>query len=172
MSWVKQIFAVSVFSALLLHLLPQEKYKEYVKLVCGVILTLVCVSPVINFVFGGEPVITGLDKLYNMQSVYELEKELDFDISRENESLVEIYVKSVKKDIKYRCTQAGLNYEDVSLVIDTDESSDEYGKLQKITVEVDAVKTNAELYEKIAALKKELVEVYGINSFNVSVNPV
>ena len=167
--WVKQIFAISVFSALLQHLMPQEKYKQYIKFVCATILTLICINPVLNLVLNDNIVLSEIDKIANMQNVYELSQELEFKAETKDEELVEVYRRAVEKDIKGRCEEVGVRLKNVTTVIDTDEESEEYGKLQKITVNIYSAK-DGNIREEMINLKKEIVEVYDINSTNVSVN--
>ena len=49
MEWVKRIFVTGIMTELILHLLPDKKYDKYVRLICGVILTMVCISPILSF---------------------------------------------------------------------------------------------------------------------------
>ncbi len=181
LDWVKQIFAICIFTGLLMHLVPGDKYRSYISFAGSVILILVCVSPVITL-------ITGEDRLKDML--------LDFNMHFQEESIKNYggmglltdgeeeknyYESLVIEYIESKVLEHGYYPVSTEVVIDWDTVSDTYGTLQKITLKVakekqreshinidiigDAVPELADFSE----LKSQLAEYYGINPFNVNI---
>lgn len=164
MTWIKQIFVISILSGLLIHILPSEKYHKYIRLICGVLLTVICISPFIT-VLGKDK--NSYDDFYKdfveLGEIEEMKNRLQFEeISRKK--LFKEYEAAVVDQIEERVLNRGLNPTETKVVIDWDEKSKTYGTVQRITVKV---------YEKdedaIGLLKKELTQYYDINMANVSI---
>lgn len=164
MAWVKQIFVISILSGLLIHILPSEKYHKYIRLICGVLLTVVCISPLIT-VLGKDK--SSYDDIYKsfvkLGKTEELKNRLQFEETSPKELFKE-YEAAVVDQIEERVLKCGLKPTETKVVIDWDENSKTYGTVQKITVRV---------YEKnddaMVSLKNELAQYYDINMANVSI---
>lgn len=164
MAWVKQIFVISILSGLLIHILPSEKYQKYIRLICGVLLTVVCISPLIT-VLGKDK--NSYDDMYKsfvkFGEIGELKNRLKFEEDSRKE-LFETYEAAVVDQIEERVLSCGLKPTETNVVIDWDEDSKTYGTVQKITVRVYEKKNEA-----MVSLKNELAEYYDINMANVSI---
>lgn len=164
MLWVKQIFVISILSGLLIHILPSEKYHKYIRLICGVLLTVICISPLLT-VLGKDK--SSYDDMYKafvkLGEIGELKNRLQFEETSKKDLFKE-YEAAVIDQIEERTLKNGLKPTETKVVIDWDENSKTYGTVQKITVRV---------YEKneevMVLLKNELAQYYDINMANVSI---
>lgn len=164
MAWVKQIFVISILSGLLIHILPSEKYQKYIRLICGVLLTVVCISPLIT-VLGKDK--NSYDDFYKSfvksGEIEELKNRLQFEEASQKELFKE-YEAAVVDRIEERVLDRGLNPVETKVVIDWDENSKTYGTVQRITVKVHEKDEDA-----MVSLKNELAQYYDINMANVSI---
>lgn len=164
MAWIKQIFVISILSGLLIHILPSEKYHKYIRLICGVLLTVICISPLIT-VLGKDK--NSYDDLYKsfaeLGQIEELKNRLQFEETSQKKLFKE-YEAAVIEQIEERVLSSGLNPMETKVVIDWDTDSETYGTVQRITVKVHEKDEGA-----MVSLKKELAQYYDINMVNVSI---
>ncbi len=164
MTWVKQIFAISILSGLMIHIVPSEKYQKYIRFICGVLLTVVCISPLITVLGRDEKSYDDLYKSFvKLENIGELKNRLKFE-EDSKKKLFEEYEAAVVDQIEERVLGCNLKPTDTKVVIDWDEDSSTYGTVQKITVRV-----HEKNDEAMISLKKELAEYYDINMANVSI---
>lgn len=164
MAWIKQIFVISILSGLLIHILPSEKYHKYIRLICGVLLTVICISPFITVLGKGKNSYNDLYKSFaELANIEEMKNKMQFE-EMSQEKLFKEYEAAVVDQIEERVLNRGLNPTETNIVIDWDKNSKTYGTVQKITVKV---------YEKdedaMISLKRELAQYYDINMANVSI---
>ena len=60
LSWVKQIFILSILSTVVTHLMPSAKYTKYASYICGLLIVMVCIQPLAAVFHGG----ISPDKIY------------------------------------------------------------------------------------------------------------
>ena len=53
LSWVKQIFILSILSTVVTHLMPSAKYTKYASYICGLLIVMVCIQPLAAVFHGG-----------------------------------------------------------------------------------------------------------------------
>lgn len=176
LDWVKQIFVICIITGILMHLVPGEKYQQYIRFACSVIVTLVCIGPVINLLTG-EGSTEAILKKFNYYIKQEEDKcDIDMGFMKDNRYSQSNYENAVISYIDSRVLDYGMFPVGTEVVIDWDEASDTYGTLQKITVNVKTEK-NGESNRKsnvyditdYSSLKSELAAYYGINEGNVNI---
>lgn len=193
--WVKQIFVLSILSGLVIHLMPSKKYEQYVRFICGIVITAACITPFISVIAGESSVWDSYRSILNMQGVEELKQELKFNAAAGDTAMVTQYQEAAASVVEKKVLEGGLYPVQTTVVIDTDPESADYGALQQInltvslTKEADAkdkividrirIDTSAEngqekaegpvLDPKVAALKSELARAYEINPANISI---
>ena len=47
--WGRQIFIVCIISNIFIRLVPSQKYEKYIKYICGIILLVICITPVLEY---------------------------------------------------------------------------------------------------------------------------
>ena len=95
LDWVKQIFVICIFTGILLHLVPGEKYQMYIRFVCNVILTLVCIGPVINILTGEDVAINYMQKFSGYIEQEARKNAMNMDFSEKNSDINNMYEKAV-----------------------------------------------------------------------------
>ncbi len=188
LNWVKKIFAICIFTGILMHLVPQDKYQQYIRFACSVILTLTCIGPVVSLINGDYNVDKALKNIEQMLEQEEKKSIMELDFLENSDKNQSVYESAVVSYIESKTLEHGLYPTKTEVVIDFDVNSKTYGLLQKITINVtdnkilnkttdnaqkgDWLSENNDIFatgEKYAELKRELAGYYNINESNVNI---
>lgn len=100
LSWVKQIFILSILSTVVTHLMPSAKYTKYASYICGLLIVMVCIQPLAAVFHGG----ISPDKIYESVMTYNqsnrLKQELTYREGDSAQSVMEAYEKKRQKPWK------------------------------------------------------------------------
>lgn len=133
-SWVKQIFILSILSNIVTHLMPSPKYAKYASYICGLLVIMVCVVPLAGLLNGK----LSFDEIYTSIISYEdakrLEKELTYQQGDSAAAVIAEYEKEVAKTVDEKVLESGYYPAKTTVVIDSDSESPDYGTIQKVTV--------------------------------------
>lgn len=163
--WAKKIFSVVIFSNLLMYFVPDEKYQRYIKFVCMMILTWICISPVFSFISGDNNAKKITQDIFNTQSIASLKQEIKFSAKDAQGEMMTRYKEGIVKTVEQKALDYELYPSKTEVLIDSDEESTDYGAVQKINMEV-TVKESA---CNIAEFKKDMAEYFDINISNVNI---
>lgn len=104
LSWVKQIFILSILSTVVTHLMPSAKYTKYASYICGLLIVMVCIQPLAAVFHGG----ISPDKIYESVMTYNqsnrLKQELTYREGDSAQSVMEAYEKETAKTVEEICT--------------------------------------------------------------------
>lgn len=134
--WIKNIAIFYVVATLLQNLIPNNKYKRYVKLFLGIVMVVLLVRP-LGDIFGiGGNYESILQDKNNQEMAAELKAELNLVDEERSNIIVGEYTKKICSDIEEYVTSIGAYYIDADVVIDTDGTSESFGNIKSITVNV------------------------------------
>ena len=166
-SWVKNLVCFYIFMTAILHLLPKESYRKYVRFFTGLLLVILVLTPVLSLLGDKENLY---DKISQTGFFQELDN-LKLDTAHLEESQQEIYRKEYEKtigmDIEQIARREELEVKEVSVQL-TEEC-----RLEKIYMEVEILEENGifpqkalfsdkEEYPAVHELQKELMNVYQV----------
>ena len=146
MEWVKQIFVTGIMTELILHLLPDKKYDMYVRLICGVILTMVCISPILSFFNNKNNIKNYINIFEKIGQKYDYQTMIGNMQGADQSYYVQNYIEVNSKYINSLVLEEGLNPVDCKIVLDMDENSETYGSIETIALTVTDGKNSC--YEK------------------------
>lgn len=95
-TWVKNIVCFYIFMAVILHLLPRESYRKYVRFFSGMLLTVLVATPVLS-VFGKEEVL--MQKISQAGFFQEMDN-MKLDTEHLEETQKKVYVQEYEKAIE------------------------------------------------------------------------
>ena len=110
LSWVKQIFILSILSTVVTHLMPSAKYTKYASYICGLLIVMVCIQPLAAVFHGG----ISPDKIY--------------------ESVMEAYEKETVKTVEEYVLENGYYPAKTTVTVEKDKDSKDYGKICAVSV--------------------------------------
>lgn len=135
-SWVKQIFVLSILSGLVVHLMPSSKYEQHVRFICGIVITAACIAPFVSLVSGGSNLWDTYHSVLDVQEVEELKRELQFNASEGDEAVLKQYREATVSVIEEKVLNSGLYPVSTQVVMDTDPESADYGAVQQLDLTV------------------------------------
>ena len=144
-------FCMSIICTIMLvivleMIIPEGKSKKYVTFVCGIVVTLVLIEPIINlFDINIEEVLA------NMSTEYE---EVKIDKNLYEDSVKKSYEQTLINDIIIRLKENGYNVSNVTVEYDEETlkpirvymnlKNDDDGYIQPVKIEVSTTKINSE----------------------------
>lgn len=141
---------------LLLCIVPEGKMSKYIKLFSGIILIIILINPILR-IQGIEDDITRTINGYD----YEIDKytliEHTENYKNINETIaIDIYKKNIKKNIEYIVKKENVTVKSLSIVINEDPISSEYGHI--ISVNMSIIKGVSESNTQLVSIETIVIE--------------
>lgn len=169
-NWIQGIIIAVIISTIIEMILPEGTSKKYIKVVIGVYILFSMISPVINKVTGKDFRVSDIFDLDEYIEVSKNGETMKKNLEDQNQdSIKEIYISSLKNDIKEKIENKEYKVNDIQLEV---ENNDTYAlkSLRLIVSKVETNKTNkqdnVENQNSINTIEK--VEVNIGNTQNIS----
>ncbi|MDO5382604.1 MAG: stage III sporulation protein AF [Eubacteriales bacterium] len=162
--WFRRIFLFCIVSSLIVNLSPGGKSSEHIRFLTKLVIVLMIIEPLISLA-GGK---SGLaDKMYDLYSDYYSETEVSYNTDNSDDyDLTNIVSKQVEDAVSSNVTDMAANYgikiKKVNVYIEMDENSDNYGKINKITIN-----TSGSSKENVNEYIKAICDYYSIEEKKV-----
>lgn len=142
-SWIQGIIIAVIISTIIEMILPEGNSKKYIKVVIGVYILFSIVSPVINKVTGTSFQVSDI---FNIDEYIEASSSNTYQNLEQSqeEQIKEIYISSLKSDMKEKIENKGYTVVDIILEVADNE---EY-TLNKITLDLKKQENNSTQEEK------------------------
>ena len=132
--WIRNITYYLIFITVVENLLPNKKYEKYVKFFAGMVLILLVLKPVT----GGLRLDDKLAYSFEAISLKKEAGELTGKVSKMEESrlkrMISGYEKAVGTDLETMAQTAGFYCKETSAEINSDQSSDRFGHVVKVSL--------------------------------------
>lgn len=144
--WGRQIFIVCIISNIFIRLVPSQKYEKYIKYICGIILLVICITPVLELFNSSFSQI--YEKFQNGSGMDQLKNELRYT-STAGSAMLDSYIAKVEKNVDTFTLEEGLYPVSTQIIIDEDEQSDSFGNIQgmKLVVSMAKAKDSEDTYK-------------------------
>ncbi len=144
--WGRQIFIVCIISNIFIRLVPSQKYEKYIKYICGIILLVICITPVLELFNSSFSFSQIYEKFQNGSSMKQLKNELKYT-STAGSAMLDSYIAEVEKDVDTFTLEEGLYPVSTQVIIDEDEQSDSFGNIQDMKLVVSMAKDSEDTYK-------------------------
>lgn len=144
--WGRQIFIVCIISNIFIRLVPSQKYEKYIKYICGIILLVICITPVLELFNSAFSFSQIYEKFQNGSSMKQLKNELKYT-STAGSAMLDSYIAEVEKDVDTFTLEEGLYPVSTQVIIDEDEQSDSFGNIQDMKLVVSMAKDSEDTYK-------------------------
>lgn len=146
--WGQQIFIVCIISNIFIRLVPSQKYEKYIKYICGIILLVICITPVLELFNSSFSFSQIYEKFQNGSSMKQLKNELKYTSTAGN-AMLDSYIAKVEKDVDTFTLEERLYPVSTQIIIDEDEQSDSFGNIQgmKLVVSMAKAKDSEDTYK-------------------------
>ena len=142
-TWLQGIIVAVVIASIIQMILPNGNNKKYIKVVLGVYVVFQIITPVINKFFNSDFEVSSLidiDKYTKKMETYEVSSK-NTDINKTNEdSIKQIYITNLKKDIKTKLEDKDYLIKDVEVQV---EDNANYG-IKSLTIYMNGKNDNKE----------------------------
>ncbi|MCI9247167.1 MAG: stage III sporulation protein AF [Clostridia bacterium] len=145
--WIQGIIIAVIISTIIEMILPEGTSKKYIKVVIGVYILFSIVSPVISKVTGNEFRVSDILDLEKYMEKSKESSNMQNQITSQNQDQIkEIYLSSIKSDIKQKIENKGYQVQSLDLKVENDE---QYTlKELRLQVSKEAVETNSQSTNK------------------------
>ena len=144
--WGRQIFIVCIISNIFIRLVPSQKYEKYIKYICGIILLVICITPVLELFNSSFSFSQIYEKFQNGSSMKQLKNELKYT-STAGSAMLDSYIAKVEKDVDTFTLEEGLYPVSTQVIIDEDEQSDSFGNIQDMKLVISMAKDSEDTYK-------------------------
>lgn len=126
-TWLQGIIVAVVIASIIQMILPNGNNKKYIKVVLGVYVVFQIITPVINKFFNSNFELSSLidiDKYTKKMETYEVSSN-NTNINKTNEdSIKQIYIINLKKDIKTKLEDKDYLIKDIEVQVENNENYD------------------------------------------------
>ena len=109
--WMKNLAFFHVLTTAVLHILPDKRYEQYIRLFMGLLLALMICTPVFALVGKSSELLNGFQKYYGEEEQARMENEAE---GIRKTFLREAYKKELEKQIRKLLSDAGIFSEEIS----------------------------------------------------------
>lgn len=160
--WMRNLAYYFIFMTAVLNLLPDDRYRKYVRSFLGMLLIFVVINPLLSF----GNLQKRLEEIFQRENFF-LENEEVFQYSADADEIRQEYLKiAMETEIRIQIRQilqdCGLKEREIKVLLQGEEN------LLIERLEVYLVSPNAEL-QKNEKLRQELQKLYGIEAAQVYV---
>lgn len=198
-SWVLNIVTIIIFVTFLEILLPNSSIKKYIKMIVGLLIMLVILSPVLELVNGNIKIENEILKTSAQIEQKSLQANASQLENEQNKQMVAMYKKNMENDIRDRIEHENkVEVLNINLDIDENINSQTFGSIYMlhITLSMDMIlnnnKAKAQSIETVSILvgdsainntvatnndhytikeiKANISDLYGINEENIKIS--
>lgn len=180
-SWAKGIIVAVIISTIVEMIIPNGNIKKYIKTVIGVYMVFTIISPIVSKITGKEIKLSNyINSVMGEYDIRSSTVSLDTD-----KYIKETYKENLEKEIKEQIKEKGYEIDKIKLEIE--ESGEEYGKINRISLVLNKKDTNVETIEISVGNREEreksklteaerqeirvfLAEEYGMSTENIKIN--
>lgn len=109
--WMKSLAFFHVLTTAVLHILPDKRYEQYIRLFLGLLLILLICTPVFSLVGKSSELLEGFQKYYGEEEQKRMETEAE---GLQETFLREAYKKELEKQIRGILSDAGISSGEIS----------------------------------------------------------
>lgn len=131
-AYIKNIVVLLIFSLFAEMLLPDNRFRGYIKIVTGVVLIAVILKPL------GQLVNDGKFNIYDVVNVNDDVAEINTDDINSEEFIFKLYEENIEEKVKQILTDQGVDIKDVKVETEYDRDSEKYGGINSIDVFIES----------------------------------
>lgn len=173
--WVKNIVCFYIFMAIILHLLPQESYRKYVRFFSGMLLTILVVAPALSLFGKEEALMQKISQAGFFQELDNVKMDTKYLEQTQKKAYVKEYEKAIEMDVSqiaegremqvvWAKVQLSEEYQVESIRMEVALSGEDGSSIEKASFGDDSRE-----YPEVYGLKQELMEFYRLGEGQVTV---
>jgi stage III sporulation protein AF len=172
--WIITMVSITILSTIIEKFAPQGSTNKYVKLVCGLAVTVVIAMPVLNFLKGDFALENVAWNEYVKLSEVELKQRIERLEREDSEQMLELYRQSLIADIKTRFKAQGeYLVTNVDAVLYEGKDDDKYGMIRALYLTLEPGSQNRTGIlsgASTANIRNELSQVFAVDKDNIIID--
>jgi stage III sporulation protein AF len=173
-SWIITLISVTILCTLVEKFAPQGSLNKYVRLVCGLAVTVIIAIPVLNFLNGDFKMEAMVWNEYMKLSEGELKRRTERLQAEDSRQMLELYRDSLIADIKDRFKAEGeFMVSEVDAVLFEDPNDETFGSIRALYLKLEPVSGNRLKTlgnETVMRIKKELSQVFALGEDKIYID--
>lgn len=178
-SWVKNLVCFYLLLTVVLHLLPRQNYRKYVRFFSGMLLTILVVSPALTLLGNEEALREKISQAEFFQDMDNRKLDTAHLEITQKEIYIREYERALEMDVSRMAAEKQLTAQEVRVRLTT-----EY-EVESIEMTVEAQGNDENIFtgeasladdsaynKQISELRQDLMEYYRINESQVSIAAV
>ncbi|MGI6122559.1 MAG: stage III sporulation protein AF [Acetivibrionales bacterium] len=173
-SWIITLVSITVVCAIIEKFAPRGNLSKYVKLICGLVVTVVIVTPVISLLKGDFAIDNIAWSQYVKMSETELRSRIEKLQNEDKTQMLEIYRTSLINDIKARFKgHKDFLVTNADAVLYEDPDDKDFGLIRRLYLKIEPnvdnnIKTISN--QTVAYIKNQLITTFGINDNQIIID--
>lgn len=173
-SWIITLVSVTIVCSIIEKFAPQGNLNKYVKLICGLVVTVVIITPVLNLLSGDFKIDSIAWKQYVEMSESELKNRITRLQEEDSSQILELYRTSLINDVKTRF-KGHREYivTNVDAVIYENPKDERFGLLRSIYLNLEPTDDNRMKTisdETITNIRNQLIAAFGIKENQIIID--
>lgn len=172
--WVKNLVCFYIFITAILHLLPKESYRKYIRFFTGLLLVILVLTPIFSLLRDREDLYEKIEQAGFFQEMENLKLDTAYLESSQQEIYREEYEKAICMDMEQMVQRQELKAKKVEVSLTED------CQVEHIYIEVEFLDENEGYLEKAAfsegteypavyELQKELQDFYQVEKEQIEI---
>ena len=172
--WIKNLAVFYIIASLLMHIIPGEKYRKYIRLFLGIITIVLLMKPVGTLLRLDEVYDKNFNMNYNLQMEQSLKMELEMVDMLQKQALIGEYTKVIEENIRKYVTELPADFNKADIFIGLDSDKPDFGCITGIDVYIDGptvISSGDNPSEELVSLEieKYLANFYNLDKRNINV---
>jgi stage III sporulation protein AF len=173
-SWIITLVTVTVVCSIIEKFAPQGNLNKYVKLICGLTVTVVIITPALKLLKGDFEISSVVWNQYVRMSEGELKSRIARLQEEDSDQILELYRLSLINDVKSRFTgEREFIVTNVDVVLFEDPKDERFGLLRSIYLKLeptDGNRINPVSIQTITYIKNQLITVFAIKENQIIID--
>lgn len=173
-SWTITLLSITLISSIIEKFAPRGNLNKYVKLICGLVITIVIVTPVLNLIKGDFKIDSMAWNQYIKMSENELKNRAEKLQEKDSSQMLELYKISLTNDIKARFKgHREFIVTNVDAVMFEDAEDEKFGLLRKLYLRLEPSgdnNINTISTETVTYIKNQLIAAFAIKKDQIIID--
>ncbi len=173
-SWIITLISVTIVCSIIEKFAPQGNLNKYVKLICGLVVTVVIITPVLNLLKGDFDIDSIAWNQYVKMSEGELKSRVTRLQEEDSSQILELYRTSLVNDVKTRFKgHREFIVTNVDAVMYEDQKDERFGLLRSIYLNLEPTDDNrmkTVSSETITNIKNQLITAFGVKENQIIID--
>lgn len=167
-SWIKGIAFYIILVTTVMYVLPNQKYQKYLRFFTGIVMILLVINPILKVLKQDQNLSYTFQLNNYRQELDEFNKDIKEAQGEQKHTLLTQYEEKIAEKISEFVAGQGLFTKKISVILNSDETSENYGSIQSIQIEA----SRSEVQQDKNRIETEDIQIGSKKQKNPSVEEI